>query len=175
MIEDSLISLKSETGTSRLTPAEWDRLLGLLDPDPEKAASAYLILHLKLVKLFAWEGVLYVEALADDRFHDQRERIGACRNADKVDVVGHEAIGQYIETMLDRVLQEPLQISPAVVVAEEDIIASIAALGDVMGETRDDYSGDPWHAAILLPSSGQSQDKQGSVPYFTIQRRRRFV
>ena len=94
-----------------------------------------------------------------ERFHDQRERIGACRNADKVDVVGHEAIGQYIETMLDRVLQEPLQISPAVVVAEEDIVAAIAALGDVMGKTRDDYSGEPWHAAILLPSSGQSQEQ----------------
>ena len=95
-----------------------------------------------------------------ERFHDQRERIGACRNADKVDVVGHEAIGQYFEPMLDRVLQEQLQISPAVVVAEEDVIASIAALGDVMmGETRDDYSGEPWHAAILLPSSGQSQEQ----------------
>ena len=94
-----------------------------------------------------------------ERFHDQRERIGACRNADKVDVVGHEAIGQYIETMLDRVLQEQLQISPAVVVAEEDVIAAIAALGEVMGKTRDDNSGDPWHAAILLPSSGQSPDK----------------
>ena len=85
-------------------------------------------------------------------------------------MVGHEAIGQYIETMLDRVLQEQLQISPAVVVAEEDVIAAIAALGDVMGETRDDYSGDPWHAAILQPRP-DNRKKIGKRPLFPVSSR----
>jgi DNA-directed RNA polymerase specialized sigma24 family protein len=66
VIDDSMLSLRSEAGTARLTQAALDRLLTLLDPDPDKAAHSYLGLHFKLVKLFAWEGVLYAEALADE-------------------------------------------------------------------------------------------------------------
>jgi DNA-directed RNA polymerase specialized sigma24 family protein len=66
MMDDSLIALRSDASTARLTPEELERLLGCLDPDRDTAARVYLQLHRKLVKYFEWRDVPYAEGLADE-------------------------------------------------------------------------------------------------------------
>ncbi len=74
MMDESLISLRSDASTGRLTPAEMDRLLARLHPDREAAAEAYLRLHYKLARYFEWRDVLYAEDLADETLN----RVARC-------------------------------------------------------------------------------------------------
>ena len=74
MMDESLISLKSDASTGRLTPEEMDRLLARLHPDREAAAREYLRLHYKLVRYFEWRDVLYAEDLADETLN----RVARC-------------------------------------------------------------------------------------------------
>jgi len=48
-----------------LTPAGFERLLALLDPDREGAGEAYVRIRKKLVKFFEWHACLCPEDLAD--------------------------------------------------------------------------------------------------------------
>lgn len=74
MMDESLISLRSDASTGRLTPEEMDRLLDRLHPDREAAAREYLRLHYKLARYFEWRDVLYAEALADETLN----RVARC-------------------------------------------------------------------------------------------------
>jgi len=64
---------------------------------------------------------------------------------DQVNVVGHEAVGEYGCTGVGAGLSEQVEIEPAVIIPEERGLAAIAALGDVMGMTGCDESGHPGH------------------------------
>mgnify|MGYP001765457057 CR=1 FL=1 len=80
MMDDSLIALRSDASTARLTPEELERLLGCLDPDRDIAARIYLQLHRKLVKYFEWRDVPYAEELADETLNRLARASESIRN-----------------------------------------------------------------------------------------------
>jgi len=61
-------------------------------------------------------------------------RIGAFRDGDEVNVVGHEAIGEDAEVGVRVKLAEEVEVEGVVAVVEEDLLAAVAALGDVVGD-----------------------------------------
>ena len=63
------------------------------------------------------------------------------RNADDVDVIGHQAVAQDGEAVFQGVFLKQPQVLVLVLVQEKDILAIIATLGDVMWKTGHDYSG----------------------------------
>ena len=73
------------------------------------------------------------------------ERFGAARSGDEVDVVRHEAVGVDGEAEAIGLPLENLQVHAIVGVDEEDVLAVVATLGDVMRPVRDDNSCDSWH------------------------------
>ena len=64
-----------------------------------------------------------------------------------------------IEGVLPRVFQERQEISPPVLVVEEDVLAPIAALRDMMRQVRNHNPRHPWHNVILTPDPRQIQEK----------------
>jgi hypothetical protein len=73
------------------------------------------------------------------------KRPGLNWHGDKVDVIGHQAVGEDIESALGSVVPKQTQVSPIVGPDEEDVLASIAALGDVVRDTRNYDSRHTWH------------------------------
>jgi hypothetical protein len=71
------------------------------------------------------------------------------RHHDEVDVVRHETVGQHGRFGAFTSILCKRKVGAVVVIAEEDRLASIAALGDVMGVIRDDESGHPGHRWYL--------------------------
>ncbi len=51
-----------------MTGEEFERLLALLDPDPERAAERYEAIRAKLIRIFEWKGASLPEDLADVTF-----------------------------------------------------------------------------------------------------------
>ncbi len=75
----------------------------------------------------------------------QCKRIGALGGDDQMHVIRHEAIRENREAVALRLLCEDSQIGPSIIVAEEDILAVVAALRDMVGQTGNDDSRDPRH------------------------------
>ncbi len=76
------------------------------------------------------------------------------RNQDEMDVVGHEAIGPASNAVPAALAGQEIAIELVVVVAEEYLLAPIAALGHVMrkarnGETRDAGHGPPFSGRLF--------------------------
>ena len=53
-------------------------------------------------------------------------------DGDEVDVIGHETVAENAEAGWDGALCEKVKVSRAVLVGEEDVLAVVSALGDVM-------------------------------------------
>ena len=60
------------------------------------------------------------------------ERIFAPGPGDDMDVVGHEAIAQYLKSEFCRLFAQQSQVHSAVVVNEEYVLAVVAAMGDMV-------------------------------------------
>ncbi len=135
MIDDSLIALKSEASTARLTPAELERLLTCFDPDPDKAALAYLNLHLRLVKLFAWRGVLYAEELADETLNRLARYPNTIENPCALAKgIARMVLSEYEREQRRSVKQRPAMKEP---IAEEELKKLDLALAELRPEERD--------------------------------------
>jgi DNA-directed RNA polymerase specialized sigma24 family protein len=69
--------VSAERGKSAwtLSRESFERLLSVLDPDPQKAAERYETLRRKLAKLFQWRGCARPEDLADVTFDRAARRI----------------------------------------------------------------------------------------------------
>ena len=84
---------------------------------------------------------------------------------DEMDVIRHQTVAVHHKLETLRGLSEKRQKDPPVVIYEEDVLAIIAPLGNVMGTTRNDNSRCSWHDAKL---AGQVVDVKsnivGSVP-----------
>jgi len=61
------------------------------------------------------------------------ERVLVCGRRDKVDVVGHQAIPQHPDTVLQALLAQEIEISNAVIVDKENVLPVVPALGNVVG------------------------------------------
>jgi hypothetical protein len=68
---------------------------------------------------------------------------------DEMDVVRHQAISQDHDLVLRSVFAHPLQVDPVVPIGKEDLLASIAALSDVVRNVLDYDAWLPRHRATL--------------------------
>ncbi len=73
------------------------------------------------------------------------ERGGGGGRGDDVDVVGHEAVAEDLDLVSGRIFLEESEVEGAVGIGEEDGLAVVAALGDVMGAVGDDDAGASGH------------------------------
>jgi hypothetical protein len=71
------------------------------------------------------------------------KRPGLGRDSNQVHVIGHQAVGEYVESALGGVVPKQTQVSAIVGPDEEDVLATIAALRDVV---RDPWNYDSRHA-----------------------------
>jgi hypothetical protein len=53
-----------------------------------------------------------------------------------MDMVAHQAIADQFQRVFVRLLFQQLQIHPAIIIDKEHILAVVAALGDMMGESN---------------------------------------
>ncbi|HTW92556.1 MAG TPA: hypothetical protein VMH22_12725 [bacterium] len=74
------------------------------------------------------------------------KRTGLGRHCDQMHMVGHQTVGEDVESTLGSVVPKQTQVSTIVRPDEEDAIATIAALGDVVWDARDYDSRHAWHA-----------------------------
>jgi len=65
----------------------------------------------------------------------RRRRVG---DGDQVQVVGHQTVAEQAELFAAAELAQAFEVEAAVVVEQEDVLAIVAALGDVMGAAWDD-------------------------------------
>jgi hypothetical protein len=70
-------------------------------------------------------------------------------NTHQVDVVGHQAVCKNLQPMLACILVQQFKIPLSVGNVEENVLSSIAALGDVMRNTSENRSRYPWHGPII--------------------------
>ena len=78
-----------------------------------------------------------------------------------IDVLGHQAIGKYVEAQALAVLAEEFEVRTAVVINEENILVRlwrIAMLHNVLRLTRNDDSSHARHAHNL-PLAGRTVNK----------------
>ena len=75
-----------------------------------------------------------------------------------VEVVGHQAIAPNREALLSRLLAQEIAIKFVIIVAEEHFFPPIAALRDVMRQSRNDKAG---HARYGQSPSGKDCDWHG--------------
>jgi len=80
-------------------------------------------------------GVAHVQ-----RLEDTLQPTGAGRDCNQVDVVGHQAVGEHVNVEEVAVLPQPGQIGDTVFVTEEDVLAPIAALRNVVWDAAEDTS-----------------------------------
>jgi hypothetical protein len=73
------------------------------------------------------------------------ERIGFFGNQNKMDRVGHQAVGPDVDSVLGGVFAEQGKVMLAIPGLEKDFTRPISTLGDVMRQSRNYYSGDPAH------------------------------
>jgi hypothetical protein len=88
------------------------------------------------------------------------------RHCHQVDVIDHQAIRKNFDLELAAVLVKPGEIRHAIIFAEERILSTIAALGDVVGNATEDWAGLSWQSARIAL-------KKCSVPFIRKTKTRR--
>ena len=79
-----------------------------------------------------------------EALHHDGESIAGLRFEDEVDVIRHEGVGDDTDFVLGGVAVQERKVEVAVGVGEEDVLAVVAALRDVLGESGRCES---WHAS----------------------------
>jgi hypothetical protein len=74
------------------------------------------------------------------------KRSGLGWHGDYMHVIGHKTVGEHVESTLGGVVAKQTQVSAIVRPNEEDVLAAIAALGDVMRDAGNYDSRHAWHA-----------------------------
>jgi hypothetical protein len=69
-----------------------------------------------------------------------------------MDMIGHEAVGPYLNTGLARLLRKHIAVNLLISILEENCLATISALGHMVRKTRDDHAGKASHAGKLSPT-----------------------
>ena len=77
------------------------------------------------------------------------ERYRGRRDQDKVNVVGHQAPGQATNTLAPARFRDQVAVGRIILAREEDFLAAIAALRDVMGDIGNDDARKAGHASLL--------------------------
>nr|VFJ94402.1 MAG: hypothetical protein BECKH772A_GA0070896_1007123 [Candidatus Kentron sp. H]VFJ95284.1 MAG: hypothetical protein BECKH772B_GA0070898_1007423 [Candidatus Kentron sp. H]VFK01693.1 MAG: hypothetical protein BECKH772C_GA0070978_1007023 [Candidatus Kentron sp. H] len=82
----------------------------------------------------------------------------------KVNVVGHQAVGQYFHLMASAIFLQPLEINPAVFLHEKYVFPVVATLSDVMGKPCEYGTCPSWHEGSLQEL--KNYPKKGKRPLF---------
>lgn len=69
------------------------------------------------------------------RFQHTLQSVIGGWNGNQMDVIGHQAIGEYFNTEFLAVFLEPGQLRLTILICEKDVFSPIATLGDVVGNT----------------------------------------
>ena len=77
------------------------------------------------------------------------QRIGTLGHDDQVDMVVHQAIAQDLNRVPRGLLGQDFEIHSAVIVDEKDRLTIVAALSDVMGDSRSDDACGAGHFRIV--------------------------
>ena len=77
------------------------------------------------------------------------KRLCCLGNSDKMNMICHQTITQYIKTMTGRFLIKKFQINTAVVINKKDILLIVAPLSNMMRQRRHCYSRKSRHSSIL--------------------------
>jgi hypothetical protein len=81
------------------------------------------------------------------------EGIGSPRDCDEMDVIAHEAVAEDGDSVESALAGEELQVGAAVGIDEEDVLAVVAALRQMMGKIGNDDPGRSRHAAIVAKNA----------------------
>ena len=73
------------------------------------------------------------------------KRSGLGWHDDQVDVIGHQAVGEDVESALGRVIPKQTQVPAIVRPDEEDVLATVAYLRNVVRDTGNHNSRNTWH------------------------------
>ncbi len=76
----------------------------------------------------------------------ESKRIGPLGNRDQMDVIRHQTIAEQRDAVAPRTFARSFEIEAPVVVEQEDILAVVAPLGDVMRHARRHHPGHPSHS-----------------------------
>ena len=89
------------------------------------------------------------------------QALGGRRRQDEVDVIGHQTLGEAPNALRGAGVGDEVAIDGIILIAEEDRLAPIAALGDVVGDVGNHQAGEaamssthPWSrsgAIVLCP------------------------
>lgn len=79
------------------------------------------------------------------------QTVGGVGQQDQMDVIVHQTPRETARAARCRSSEEQLEIGAAIVVGEEDRQPTVAALGDVMRNARNDDASEPGHAVGLAP------------------------
>lgn len=71
--------------------------------------------------------------------------VGALRHGDQVNVLGHEAVSPEAQRSVVGVVPQEVEIEAIVLGIEEDLLALVSALGDVVRKIFKDNPGDSRH------------------------------
>jgi len=77
------------------------------------------------------------------------ESVGGLRHRDQMDVVGHQAVGPYLDPAAIAPVAHQADIGLVVLVGKERAQAAVAPLRHMVREPRSHYARQPWHAASL--------------------------
>jgi hypothetical protein len=64
---------------------------------------------------------------------------------DKVHMIAHQAIADHFDAVAQGLAPQEVEVDVAVVVHEEDVLAVVPALGDVVGPPGEDDASNAWH------------------------------
>ncbi len=84
-----------------------------------------------------------------DRLEGAGQRLGSLGHDDEMDMIAHQAVGLDSQPMLLGVLAEQLQIAEPIKITEEDILAAITTLSNMVCTTWYDHPGHSWHDTTI--------------------------
>ena len=89
-----------------------------------------------------------VEALGVDAVGTSEglgERVGALGDGDEMNVIGQQAVAEQGDAVDGALAAQGVEVEAAVVVGEQDVLAVVATLGDVVGDSWSDEAGFSGH------------------------------
>jgi hypothetical protein len=92
--------------------------------------------------------------------HGERERVGARRDGNQVDVVRHQAVTEDAQLAISGVSGQQGQVGLAVFVVKEEIAAEVAALGDVVRAAHGHHSTNACHQNYSGATGGKFSRKR---------------
>ena len=100
-----------------------------------------------------------------DAAYEPRQRVLATRHDDEMDVVGHPAPAEQFGLARREMESEQVLVAAPVFVGQEDVVAIVAAMGDVMRYVHRHHPRDAGHGCVSAATLARTRFVKGSVPF----------